>query len=175
MLSRMVLDMIDEPRVTGKTRLLLLATLSLWGWGIVHAGGGVFMGVVLIADKALPMLNAIPAEVNAAPGLARLLVGVFAVWAGCIAGLGVEAMVLAHGAFRTGSRWAWLLVVFTLGPADLGAFVLGQIGQPGPPTSLTLPVGLSLFLGAALLSIPAVWFGDPPPPAPNEDVARAVP
>lgn len=147
-------------------RAQALANVSLWSWGLLHVLGGVYVAALLLQGSLLTDLG-VPAEQltpeqDGAQQLIGLTRGLAAVWAGCIIGLGVEALWLAHTAFREGRRWAWVLVLLTIGPADAGAAFLGLLGAPGGATALALPVGLALFLAALVLSIPAVWLEAPP-------------
>ena len=141
----------QNPRLMGPAAALLLA------WGILHIVGGLYNFGFLFGGGLLESLGVPPPEASGAPRLARAALGISAVWSGSIIGLGVEACVLARGAFRRGERWAWLLTVATLGPTDTGASLFGAIAQPPMPYPVVLPLGLSLFLGSVVLAVPAVW------------------
>ncbi len=146
------------PMRVSPDRALTLAAHLLLGWGVLHIFGGLYNLALLASGPPLLESLGVPSsEVAGAPRLARVAEGVSAVWSGCIIGLGVVALVLSHGAFRRGERWAWLLTAATLGPADAGASALGLIAAPPFPYPVVLPLGVALFLGSLLLSASAVW------------------
>lgn len=139
------------------SRLLQKAALALLGWGLLHIIGGLYNLFLLVAGLLLPSLGVSSHEILQSPSLSRAALGMSAVWSGCIIGLGAEAVYLSLGPFR-GARWrTWLLVAFTLGPADIGATLFGIITRPPFPYPVVLPAGVVLFLSSLVLSAPSVW------------------